>query len=35
MKIKLDENLPASLIGILVQLGHDIDTIPQEWFNRA
>jgi predicted nuclease of predicted toxin-antitoxin system len=30
MKIKLDENLPFRLVGILSALGHEIDTIPQE-----
>jgi len=30
MKIKLDENLPFRLFGILSELGHKIDTIPQE-----
>ena len=27
MKIKLDENLPATLVGILAILGHDADTV--------
>ena len=30
MKIKLDENIPASLVRLLAQLGHDIDTVQQE-----
>ena len=30
MKIKLDENLPFRLVGILSELGHEIDTIPRE-----
>ena len=30
MKLKLDENLPFRLIDILSELGHEIDTIPQE-----
>jgi predicted nuclease of predicted toxin-antitoxin system len=30
MKIKLDENMPASLVKNLAALGHDVDTIPQE-----
>lgn len=30
MKLKLDENLPASLAGILTQLGHLTDTVPDE-----
>ena len=30
MKIKLDENLPASLVDILHHFGHDADTAPSE-----
>ena len=30
MKIKIDENLPASIAEILNNLGHNADTIPQE-----
>jgi hypothetical protein len=30
MKIKLDENMPAGLAEILVRLGHDVETVPQE-----
>ena len=30
MKIKLDENLPVRLVGIFSQLGHEVDTVPQE-----
>ncbi|MBI3359074.1 MAG: DUF5615 family PIN-like protein [Nitrospirae bacterium] len=30
MRIKLDENLPARLIGILALLGHETDTVSQE-----
>lgn len=30
MKIKLDENLPARLAGILSALGHDVHTVPEE-----
>ena len=30
MKIKLDENLPATLAGILARLGHDADTVVDE-----
>ena len=30
MKIKLDENLPASLAEMLTRLGHQTDTVPQE-----
>jgi predicted nuclease of predicted toxin-antitoxin system len=30
MRIKLDENLPARLTGLLRGLGHEIDTVLQE-----
>lgn len=30
MRIKLDENLPATLVGILTAAGHDVDTVPDE-----
>jgi predicted nuclease of predicted toxin-antitoxin system len=30
VKIKLDENLPATLAGILARLGHDADTVVDE-----
>jgi len=30
MKIKLDENLPARLAGILSASGHDVHTVPGE-----
>jgi predicted nuclease of predicted toxin-antitoxin system len=30
MKLKLDENLPATLAERLGALGHDADTVPQE-----
>ena len=30
MKIKLDENLPRALLSSLMELGHDVDTVPQE-----
>jgi predicted nuclease of predicted toxin-antitoxin system len=30
MRLKLDENIPASLVGDLVALGHDADTVVQE-----
>lgn len=30
MRIKLDENLPATLAEPLAALGHDVDTVPQE-----
>jgi predicted nuclease of predicted toxin-antitoxin system len=30
MKIKLDENMPASLVNKISEFGHDVDTVPQE-----
>lgn len=30
MRIKLDENMPFRLAGILTDLGHEVDTVPQE-----
>ncbi len=30
MRIKLDENLPASLAVVLGALGHDVDTVVDE-----
>jgi predicted nuclease of predicted toxin-antitoxin system len=30
MKIKLDENMPSSLVADLLALGHDVDTAPAE-----
>jgi len=30
MKIKLDENLPARLVGVLAAHGHDVHTVPDE-----
>ncbi|MDO9224652.1 MAG: DUF5615 family PIN-like protein [Pseudomonadota bacterium] len=30
MKIKLDENLPARLVGVLVRHGHETDTVIDE-----
>jgi hypothetical protein len=30
VKIKLDGNLPHTLVGLLSQLGHDVDTVPSE-----
>jgi predicted nuclease of predicted toxin-antitoxin system len=30
MKTKLDENLPESLIGPLIALGHDTDNVRHE-----
>jgi len=32
VKVKLDENLPARLVGQLARLGHDADTVAQEGF---
>lgn len=30
MRIKLDENLPAGLVPLLTDLGHEVDTVPAE-----
>jgi len=30
MRVKLDENMPAGLIGILSQYGHEATTVPQQ-----
>lgn len=30
MRLKLDENLPARLVGELSALGHDVDTEPEQ-----
>lgn len=30
MKVKLDENLPRQLVELLRNLGHDVDTVPEE-----
>lgn len=30
MRIKLDENLPYRLVDVLTDLGHDVDTVPEE-----
>jgi predicted nuclease of predicted toxin-antitoxin system len=30
MRIKLDENLPGELVGLLAGLGHDVDTAAME-----
>jgi hypothetical protein len=30
VKIKLDENLPHRLVPLLTELGHDVDTVPDE-----
>ena len=33
MKIKLDENIPATLVDILISMGHDVDTVHIEKLN--
>jgi len=33
VKIKLDENLPTSLVGILNSFGHETDTVEDEGVN--
>ena len=30
MRIKLDENIPHRLVGLLSQFGHDVDTVDDE-----
>ena len=30
MNLKLDENLPHQLVQLLTDLGHDVDTVPDE-----
>ena len=30
MRIKLDENIPTSLVGALADLGHEVDSVPME-----
>lgn len=35
MKIKLDENLPERLLSVLVELGHDVDTVVAEGLKGA
>lgn len=35
MKIKLDENMPVDLASMLEQLGHDVDTSPEEGLTGA
>lgn len=30
VRIKLDENLPAGLVPLLIDLGHEVDTLPAE-----
>lgn len=35
MRVKLDENLPERLVPILVELGHDVDTVVREGLKGA
>jgi predicted nuclease of predicted toxin-antitoxin system len=35
MKIKIDENLPIRLAHVLAELGHDVDTVPEESLSGA
>lgn len=35
MNLKLDENLPASLVGVLSGIGHDVDTVAEEGITGA
>lgn len=35
MRVKIDENLPARLISVLVDLGHDVDTVVGEGLKGA
>jgi len=35
MKVKLDENLPQALAGVLSDLGHDVDTVIEEGLAAA
>lgn len=35
MRIKLDENIPVEVAITLRQLGHDVDTIPEEYLAGA
>ncbi len=35
MRVKLDENLPERLVPILVELGHDVDTVLNEGLKGA
>jgi predicted nuclease of predicted toxin-antitoxin system len=30
VRIKLDENMPESLVAVLSDLGHDVDTVPSK-----
>lgn len=35
MRVKLDENLPRSLIGVLTSAGHDTDSVAEEGLTGA
>ena len=35
MLIKLDENIPHRLVGLLSQFGHDVDTVDDEGLSGA
>ena len=35
MRLKLDENLPRSLIGLLTEAGHDTDSVAEEGLTGA
>ena len=30
MRVKLDENIPAHLVGVLSDIGHEVDSVPEE-----
>ena len=35
MKVKLDENIPIRLAGVLATLGHNVDTVASEGLKGA
>jgi predicted nuclease of predicted toxin-antitoxin system len=35
VKVKLDENIPLSVVGMLVERGHDVDTVVAENLTAA
>jgi predicted nuclease of predicted toxin-antitoxin system len=35
VRVKLDENLPQRLVSVLVDLGHDVDTVVDEGLKGA
>lgn len=35
MKVKLDENLPRSARDVLVETGHEVDSVPEEGLTGA